>query len=124
MADLEDGLWPANVSPSRRKHVFDFGVRHSCAVLKGKAGGFAIKGGDAQSGALKTMYEGARPGFGACFKGYNPMRKQGAIILGIGGDHSAWSTGVFLEGCITTGYASNATDNAVQANIIAAGYGN
>jgi hypothetical protein len=52
------------------------------------------------------------------------MRKQGAIILGIGGDHSAWSTGIFFEGCITTGYASNTTDAAVQANIIAAGYGN
>ena len=122
MADLEDGLWPANVSPYDGNTPLT--SAYVTALLKGKAGGFAIKGGNAQSGALKTMYEGARPGVGACFRGYNPMRKQGAIILGIGGDHSAWSTGVFFEGCITTGYASNATDDAVQANVVAAGYTN
>jgi len=122
MADLEDGLWPGSASPNDGNTSLT--SEYVTAIVKGQAGGFAIKGGDAQSGALKTMYEGARPAFGACYKGYNPMRKQGGIILGIGGDHSAWSTGIFFEGCITTGYASNATDNAVQANIVAAGYGN
>ena len=43
---------------------------------------FAIKGGNADSGGLKTMYDGTRP------SGYNPMKKQGAIILGIGGDNT------------------------------------
>ena len=122
MADLEDGLWPANVSSYNGNTSLT--SEYVTAMVKGKAGGFAIKGGDAQSGALKTMYEGPRPASGGCYGYvYDPMRKQGAIILGIGGDHSAWSTGVFFEGCITTGYASNATDDAVQANIIAAGYG-
>jgi hypothetical protein len=121
MADLEDGLWPANVSPYDGNTSLT--SEYVVGMVKGKAGGFAIKGGDAQSGTLKTMYEGQRPAHGDCFTGYNPMKKQGAIILGIGGDHSAWSTGVFFEGCITTGYASNATDDAVQANIVATGYG-
>lgn len=31
--------------------------------------------------------------------------------------------GVFFEGAMTTGFASEATDAAVHANIIAAGYG-
>ncbi len=54
---------------------------------------------------------------------YAPMRKQGAIILGIGGDNSAGAIGTFYEGVITAGYSSDATDDAVQANIVAAGYG-
>jgi hypothetical protein len=35
-----------------------------------------------------------------------------------------WSqVGTFYEGVMTRGYSSNATDAAVQANIVAAGYG-
>jgi hypothetical protein len=51
------------------------------------------------------------------------MRKQGAIILGVGGDNSNDGIGTFFEGAITTGYASEETDAAVQANIVEAGYG-
>jgi hypothetical protein len=55
------------------------------------------------------------------------MKKQGAIILGSGGDccqtnHND-SAGTFYEGAIVQGYPSDATDAAVQANITAAGYG-
>jgi hypothetical protein len=56
--------------------------------------------------------------------GYNPMKKEGAIILGIGGDNSHGSAGTFYEGVMTAGYPSDATENSVQANITAAGYGN
>jgi hypothetical protein len=52
------------------------------------------------------------------------MKKQGAIILGIGGDNSKGAVGTFYEGVMTSGYPSDATENAVQANIVAAGYGN
>jgi hypothetical protein len=51
------------------------------------------------------------------------MKKQGAIILGIGGDNSNGAQGNFFEGVMTSGYSSDATDNAVQANIVATGYG-
>lgn len=54
--------------------------------------------------------------------GYQPMRKEGAIILATGGDNSNGAQGNFYEGFMATGYASDATDAAVQANIIAAGY--
>ncbi|WP_345637922.1 AbfB domain-containing protein, partial [Rugosimonospora acidiphila] len=48
--------------------------------------------------------------------------KEGAIILGIGGDNSKGSAGTFYEGVMTSGYPSDATENSVQANIVAAGY--
>jgi hypothetical protein len=56
------------------------------------------------------------------------MRKQGAIILGSGGDcckpdgGANLSAGTFYEGAMVAGYPSDATENAVQANVIAAGY--
>ena len=33
------------------------------------------------------------------------------------------SDGTFYEGCIVTGYPADATEDAVQANVVAAGYG-
>jgi formylmethanofuran dehydrogenase subunit C len=50
------------------------------------------------------------------------MHKEGAIILGIGGDNSKGSAGTFYEGVMTSGFPSDATENSVQANIVAAGY--
>ena len=50
------------------------------------------------------------------------MRKQGAIILGTGGDNSNGAEGNFYEGYIVTGVTSAATDDAIQANIVAVGY--
>lgn len=82
---------------------------------------FAIKGGDATTGGLGTYYKGALP------PGYNPMRKQGAIVLGSGGDccptNFNLAEGTFYEGAIVSGYPTDSTENAIQANIIAAGYG-
>src|SRR4029453_1507758 len=77
----------------------------------------------AQSGNLGTYFKGGLPG-----GGYSPMRKQGAIVLGSGGDcckpggGANLSAGTFYEGAIVAGYPSDATDDAVQANIVAAGY--
>ena len=51
------------------------------------------------------------------------MRKQGALILGIGGDNSDGAIGSFFEGVVTATYTSDAVDAAVQADIVAAGYG-
>jgi hypothetical protein len=57
------------------------------------------------------------------------MKKQGAIVLGSGGDcckpsgGANLSAGTFYEGCIVTGYPADATEDALQANIVAAGYG-
>jgi hypothetical protein len=79
---------------------------------------YAIKDGNAQSGSLATRYNGALP----TTSGYAPMHKEGAIVLGTGGDNSDGSVGSFYEGVMTSGYPSDATDNSVQANIVSVGY--
>jgi hypothetical protein len=85
-------------------------------MIEGGANQWEILGGNAQSGTLFTGYNGVRP------SGYNPMKKQGAIILGIGGDNSKGADGTFYEGVMTSGEPSSTTEAAVQANIVAAGY--
>jgi hypothetical protein len=84
---------------------------------------FKLEGGDAQSGSLTTYWDGDLPGGTDGVQPWTPMRKQGAIILGIGGDNSNASIGSFFEGAMTRGFPSAATDAAIQANIVAAGYG-
>ena len=83
-------------------------------------GHFTIKGGSATAGDLTVYWDGARPRFPSTERWPNstdaPMRKQGAIILGIGGDNSHRGVGTFYEGVMTKGYSSNATDDAVHAN--------
>jgi len=76
-------------------------------------------GGDAQKGALSVMFDGHRVN-----PTYDPMRKQGAILLGNGGDNSIGSQGTFYEGAMTAAgtFPLNATDQLVQANIVAARY--
>ena len=49
-------------------------------------------------------------------------RRQGAIILATGGDNSNSASGNFYEGFMASGYSTDATDAAIQANIIAVGY--
>jgi hypothetical protein len=82
---------------------------------------FALKWGNAQSGALTTTYSGALPTFNGT--GYTPMNQEGAILLGTGGDNSNSSAGSFFEGVMTAGFPTDTTDNVVQSNIVAVGYG-
>jgi hypothetical protein len=116
MADLENGLFAGSSTAANAKDT-PLTSAYVTAMVKGRSGGFGLKGGNAQSGTLTTFYDGARP------SGYNPMKKQGAIILGIGGDNSNSAQGNFFEGVMTSGDAPDATDDAVQANIVAAAYG-
>ena len=51
------------------------------------------------------------------------MTLEGAIVLGTGGDDTNASIGSFFEGVMTSGYPSDAAENAVQANIASVGYG-
>ncbi|KAJ7835365.1 alpha-L-arabinofuranosidase [Mycena olivaceomarginata] len=108
MADLENGLFSGF---NTRNNPADPTVtsRFVTAVVKGEPSTWAIRGGNAA---------GARPNA----SGYNPMHKEGAIILGIGGDNSVGAQGTFYEGVMTSGFPSDATENSVQANIVAARY--
>lgn len=117
MADLENGLF-SGVNAGYNANDPTVSHRFLTAILKGEPNHWSIRGGNAQSGALSTYYNGVRPNV----SGYNPMKKEGAIILGIGGDNSISAAGTFYEGVMTSGYPTDATENAVQANIVAAGY--
>ncbi|WP_426503602.1 alpha-L-arabinofuranosidase B [Dactylosporangium sp. McL0621] len=117
MADLENGLF-SGVNQHLNSGDPSISHRFLTAIVKGEPNHWAIRGGNAQSGSLGTFYNGVRPNVA----GYNPMKKEGAIILGIGGDNSVGAAGTFYEGVMTSGYPSDATENSVQANIVAANY--
>jgi hypothetical protein len=117
MADLENGVFAGGSTAAPASNT-SLVASYVTVMLKGPSGNrFVLKGGDAQSGALATKYDGARPA------GYSPMKKQGAIVLGIGGDNSHTGEGTFFEGCLTSGFPTDAVDDQVQANVVAAGYG-
>ena len=94
--------------------------RFVTAMAKGEPHHWTTLGGDAQKGGLSVMFDGPRIN-----PTYDPMRKQGAILLGNGGDNSNSSQGTFYEGAMTASgtFPKDATDKLVQANIVAAGYG-
>jgi non-reducing end alpha-L-arabinofuranosidase len=94
--------------------------RFVTAMAKGEPHHWTSMGGDAQQGALSVMFSGPRIN-----PTYDPMRKQGAILLGNGGDNSNSSQGTFYEGAMTAArtFPTDATDQQVQANVVAAGYG-
>ena len=117
MADMENGLY-SGVNAGYNANDPTTSYRFTTAMIEGGPNQWAILGGNAQSGGLATDYSGPRPNVA----GYNPMHKQGAIILGIGGDNSKGADGTFYEGVMTSGYPSAATEAAVQASIVAAGY--
>jgi len=117
MADLENGLFSGvNAGYNSNDPTTDY--RFTTAMLTGGANEWALYGGNADSGSLATDYSGARP------SGYTTMKKQGAIILGIGGDNSDNAAGTFYEGVMTSGYPTAATEASVQANIVSVGYAN
>ncbi len=72
--------------------------------------------GNGQSGGLIHTYSGALP------SGYDPMKIQSSVELGTGGDNTSLGDGEFFEAADVSGFPSEATQNAVQANIVAAGY--
>ncbi|KAJ0375687.1 hypothetical protein COL922a_014173, partial [Colletotrichum nupharicola] len=79
MADLENGLF-SGVSTTYNAGDPTLTDRFLTTIVKGEAGHWALRGGNAASSdGLSTYYDGARPNA----SGYNPMSKEGAIILGI-----------------------------------------
>jgi hypothetical protein len=114
MGDLENGLWAGDSSPYNcNKSVTSF--KYVTGMVKGDKAGmnhWTIKLGDAQSGGLMVPFDGKRP------DRYNPMKKQGAIGLGTGGDNSSSARGNFFEGVMTNAYSSKNADADVQANIV------
>ena len=128
-ADLEQGMYygGGNVSKNNSQNE-PLSHEFVTLYLRGRTDGFVLKGGDATKGALTTMYDGPRPSHGPhcswSHNDYQPMQKQGAIILATGGDNSNLAMGNFYEGIMVLGNTTDAVDEAVQANIVAVGYAN
>lgn len=121
MTDQENNLVGCvNVDGSKQCQLPDIHWRFVTAMAKGEPHHWTSMGGDAQQGALQVMFSGPRVN-----ATYDPMRKQGAILLGNGGDNSNGSQGTFYEGAVTAAgtFPTDATDQKVQANIVAASYG-
>src|SRR5204863_2430683 len=79
-------------------------------------------GADSQRGEMAVMFDGPR--VKNATNSYDPMRKQGAIVLGNGGDNSNSAQGTFYEGAMTAAgtFPSKETNVKLQANIVAARY--
>ena len=135
-ADLENGMFEGyeNGSTKVASNTSITGFSYVTGMLKGlsakdcpsgltSSGCFALKAGDAQAGTLAWKWNATTKGYGARPPGYSPQKKTGAIILGTGGDASNTGNGIWFEGAITKGAPPDATDDAIQANIVAVGYG-
>ncbi|MET8950945.1 alpha-L-arabinofuranosidase B [Streptomyces sp. NPDC004533] len=122
-ADLENGLFQSDSGYSKNTANTGTGpLPFVTALLKNNGQDhFALKYGNSQTGALTTTYSGPEPSVNG--GGYSPMKQEGAIVLGTGGDNSNGSIGSFFEGVMTAGIPTDAADNAVQANIVSVGYG-
>ena len=114
MGDFEGGLFPGGTTASKNYAnnptiTFDYltGILKTSST---PSPNYALRYGNAQSGPLKTIYNGAAP---------TTWKLEGSIILGIGGDNSNGAgIGNFYEGALTNGYPSDATEDSVQANIV------
>jgi hypothetical protein len=121
MADLEGGVF-SGATTGKNNNLMSHTSAYVTAIHNNNGTTeMSLKAADATTGTLTTYYKGALPA------GKNPMKKQGSIVLGSGGDccysNNNASYGTFYEGAIVAGYPSDATDAAVQANVVSAGYG-
>ncbi len=125
MTDQENNLVGCVTDSPQNKNCDDLPIikwRFVTATADGEPHHWRTMGADAQSGEMAVMFDGPRvknPN-----NSYDPMRKQGAIILGNGGDNSNSAQGTFYEGAMTAAntFPSKETNQKLQANIVAARY--
>jgi hypothetical protein len=125
MTDQENNLVGCvNASPNDKycPDLPSIAWRFVTAMADGEPHHWRSMGGDAQQGDLKIMFDGPRVINDR--SSYDPMRKQGAILLGNGGDNSNGSQGTFYEGAMTAPgtFPTLETNQKIQANIVAAKY--
>ena len=95
--DMEDGIYGHLKVPPGTTFVTDMGASDGQHT-------YAIYQGNAQSGGLTST------GIIPLPNGYQPMKQEGAIILGIGGDNSNWATGYFFDRRDDEGKAERQSD--------------
>jgi len=125
MTDQENNLVGCvNASPNDKycPDLPSISWRFVTATADGEPHHWRSMGGNAQQGDLDIMFDGPR--INNDRNSYDPMRKQGAILLGNGGDNSVGSQGTFYEGAMTAPgtFPTKETNQKIQDNIIAARY--
>jgi hypothetical protein len=125
MTDQENNLvGGVNPSPNDKylPNLPSISWRFVTATADGEPHHWRSMGGDAQNGDLQIMFDGTR--IINDRSSYDPMRKQGAILLGNGGDNSVGSQGTFYEGAMTAAgtFPTKETNQKIQDNIISARY--
>ena len=115
-ADIENGMYFSNTGANPSAYPSENGAFLSAWEENNGSTNMTLQYGDAQSGGLIRTYSGALP------SSYDPMKIQSSIELGTGGDNTSLGTGEFFEAADVSGFPSQATQSAVQANIVAAGY--
>jgi len=126
MTDQENNLVGCVTDAPTNKLCADLPLikwRFVTATADGEPHHWRTMGADSQNGEMKIMYDGKRVQNNN--NSYDPMRKQGAILLGNGGDNSNGSQGTFYEGAMTAAgtMPTPETNQKLQANIVAARYG-
>ncbi len=125
MTDQENNLVGCVTDSPNNKLCADLPIitwHFVAATADGEPHHWRTMGGDAQKGDMQVMFDGTRvqnPN-----SSYDPMRKQGAILLGNGGDNSNGSQGTFYEGAMTAAntFPTAETNKKLHANIVAAKY--
>ncbi len=125
MTDQENNLVGCVNPTPNDKYCPDLPIinwRFVTAMADGEPHHWRSMGGDSQNGDLKVMFDGPRVINDR--KSYDPMRKQGAILLGNGGDNSNGSQGTFYEGAMTAPgtFPTKETNQKIQDNVKAARY--
>ena len=115
-ADIENGMYFSNTGANPSAYPSENGTFLSAWEENNGSTNMTLQYGNGQSGGLIQTYSGALP------TGYNPMKVQSSIELGTGGDNTSLGQGQFFEAADVSGFPSQATQAAVQANIVAAGY--
>jgi hypothetical protein len=117
MADFENGLFagsvkdPGGTNPNYPSLAYP---GNNLVTVLAKTNGttsWALKAGNAATGGLNTYWNGALP------SGYSPLKQQGGLSLGEGGDGSNLGSGAFSEGVVIAAMTSDATDDLIQSDL-------
>ena len=125
MTDQENNLVGCVTDSPTNKYCPDLKPitwRFVTATADGEPHHWRTMGGDAQKGELGIIFDGPRVANDR--SSYDPMRKQGAIDLGNGGDNGNSSQGTFYEAAMTAAgtFPTKETNQKIQANVVAARY--
>ena len=145
-ADLENGIFASSNGLNQDPAYAGSASPFVTAMLENNGtSAFALDAANAQSGPVSSLWSGALPvspldpdppetiepipdnpeqteTVNPLLSGYAPMRLEGAVVLGTGGDNTSDGVGSFFEGAIVSGVPTAAAEAAVQRNIVHAGY--